>query len=557
MGYGMIVLRVRSLLVLAGTALALVSFLAGQAWALASNNVPLGSPVYQYLDKLAGLGLIRSEVKGIRPYAKAEVARLVMEAEESLPEMEEGEGADFAESLIKRIKDFIPRELRDLENPDEVPTFGYNLLSSANLRYVYLNGEPRNYTRIAKDPGHQSAFGFIGGDLRPDYAPYVLKAGTEGTPLMENTEGVIYRDGSNGYLNWTSELFITDLVSFLFEPNLVATPGSTEVNLQKGYVKVGGGGLELEVGRDANWFGPGYRGALTLTNTARNFDLIKLSSPEPLDVAWVKEYLGLFKYSLIFSRFNETTFAGSYPPGATNSVRLTRQPYFIGIKLDLKPVDWFEMGINFARQEGGPGFSGSTGIFDFIFGGGSTNKSNTIAGVDLRFRIPWLRNTEVYGEFVGEDAASFWPFVESYIAGIYIPRLTDSGKDDLRLEYFWGHQILYSDFKFPFGYTYYNMSPGHSQGGGTQDFLVRYSHWFTPRNNIALEYIYTDRGRQGRVNGQVVEIKNAWRGYWSLPLYREIDITLGYGWENVRNLNLVNGVNRTNQVATITFTYNY
>jgi hypothetical protein len=549
-GYGMMVLRFRFFLVLVGAGLVLAPFLAGQAWALASNNVPLGSPVYQYLDKLAGLGLIRTEVKGIRPYAKAEVARLVLEAEGNLAGMAEGAGSEFAESLIKRLKVYIPREVKAREDPADVPAFGYNLLSSANLRYVYLDGIPRNYTRTAYDPGNQSAFGFIGGNLRPNTQGNVIKAGTEGTPLMENTEGVIYRNGSNGYLSWTSELFVTDMVSVLFEPNLLATPGSTTVNLQKGYLKVGGGGLELEVGRDANWFGPGYRGALTLTNNAQNFDIIKLSSPEPLDVAWVKEYLGLFKYSLLFSRFNETTFSAVKPSQI-------RQPYFVGIKLALKPVDWFEIGINFVRQHGGPGFSGGTSVVDFIFGGGTTNKSNTIAGVDLRFRIPWLRNTEVYGEYVGEDAAKFWPFVESYIAGVYIPRLTDSGKDDLRLEYFWGHQVLYSDFKFPFGYTYFNMSPGHSQGGGTQDFLVRYSHWFTPRNNIGVEYIYTDRGRQGRVKNQVVEIKNGVRGFWSLPLYREIDVNLGYGIEGVNNLNLVNGVNRTNQMASVAFSYNY
>ena len=37
------------------------------AWALASNNIPLDSPVYLYIEKLAGFGLIRSDVKGIRP----------------------------------------------------------------------------------------------------------------------------------------------------------------------------------------------------------------------------------------------------------------------------------------------------------------------------------------------------------------------------------------------------------------------------------------------------------------------------------------------------------
>jgi Capsule assembly protein Wzi len=517
--------------------------LSGQAWALASNNIPLSSPVYQYLDVLTGLGLITSEVKGIRPYAKAEVARLLREAEQHL-ESSDGEETVFAESLIKRLKEYLPREVKAREEPSEIPPFGYNFLSSANLRYVYLDGAPRSYDRIV-------------GDLRPQYSPYLRSAGSEGTPLVTNNEGVMYRQGSNGSLNWSSELFVTDLVSLLFEPNLLITSNSTTLNLQKGYLKLGGGGHELEVGRDANWFGPGYRGALTLTNNARNFDQIKISSPEPLDVAWVKRYLGLFKYSLIFSRFNETTFTGIDPPVTGTTKTITRQPYFMGIKLALKPVQWFEIGINFVRQNGGTGFSGGTSVSDFIFGGGSSNKSNTIAGVDLRFRIPWLRNTEIYGEYAGEDAASFWPFVESYIAGLYIPRLTASGRDDLRLEYYFGHQILYTDYKFPKGYTYYGMTPGHSQGGGSQDLLARYSHWFTPRNNMALEYIYTDRGRQGRIDGQVVEIKNAWRGVWSLPLYRDLDLVLGYGWERVRNLNLVNGVKRSNMLGTVTMNYNY
>lgn len=67
------------------TCFALVMLLAAPhaTWALASNNVPLDSPIYLYLDKLAGFGLITSEVKGLRPYSRAEAARLLLEAEHS------------------------------------------------------------------------------------------------------------------------------------------------------------------------------------------------------------------------------------------------------------------------------------------------------------------------------------------------------------------------------------------------------------------------------------------------------------------------------------------
>lgn len=520
----------------------------GTVFALASNNVPLDSPVYLYIEKLAGFGLLETDVKGLRPYSGAEAARLLMEAEGNLGRLD-ADGKKAAGGYLARLRELVPREAT-LRKGGKPPLFDANPLSSARLRYVYLDGIPRNYTRLAHDPGNQGAFGFIGGNLRPNTAGTVHKNGTEGTPLLENNEGVIYRRGQSTELRWSMEGYVRDKGSLLVEPLFLSTPDGDERSerffLQKGYVKLGGGGAELEAGRDANWFGPGYRGDLTLTNNARNFDAIKLSSPEPVDVAWIKRYLGDLKYALIVSRFDDT---GSGPTH--------RRPWFVGAKLALKPKPWFEVGGNFVRQEGGPGFSGSSTLQDFVFGGGTTNHNNTIAGFDLRFRIPWLRNAELFGEYAGEDSAGFWPFVESYLAGFYIPRLTAAGKDDLRFEYFWGHQDLYSDSKFPAGYTYYGMSPGHSQGGGSQEFFVRYSHWFSVRNNLALEYFHTDRGKAGKVGVQQTEEKNAWRGFWRLPLYGDIDMNLMYGWERVDNLNLVGGVKRTNQVARMDISYRY
>lgn len=518
---------------------------AGSCWGLASNNIPLDSPIYQYLDKLAGLGLIKSEVKGIRPYAKAEAARLLAEAEENLPRLD-GDAAFFAGQLIARLHDLIPREASLRKEPERAPWLDANPLALARLRYVYLDGIPRDYARNAYDPANQSAFGFIGGNLRPQSPAIVHMSGSEGTPLQENNEGINYGRGNNGEFRWDMEGFVKDKVSLLVEPLLLATPDTKRLLLQKGYVKIGSGGLELEAGRDANWFGPGYRGALTLSNNAKNFDLIKLSSPEPLDVAWVKKYLGDFKYAAIFSRFDETGTGANL-----------RRPYFVGIKLALKPKPWFEIGGNFVRQEGGPGFSGSTSVQDLIFGGGYTNKSNTIAGIDLRFRLPWLRDSELYGEYVGEDSALFWPFVESYLAGFYIPRLTASGRDDLRFEYFWGSQLLYTDGKFPHGYTYEGMSPGHSQGGGAQEFFVRYSHWFSVRNNVAVEYLHGDRGKVGKIAPQKTEYRNGIRFFWDLPVRGDIDAEIMYGWERINNLNLVEGDNRSNQLVRFDLRYRY
>src|SRR6185369_5176803 len=319
----------------------------------------------------------------------------------------------------------------------------------------------------------------IGSGLRPKnpYPTPVHQRGSEGTALLENNNGVVYGEGSSGELRWGSEWYLGDRAVGMLEPYLQTNGDDTRIRLNRGYLKLGGGSLELEAGKDENWLGPGYRGNITLTNNAGNFTQVKISSPEPFDL----KYIGAMKYALIVSRFDDTTIDG-----------VERQPWFYAVKLSFKPTENLEVGFNLGRQVGGPGVNNSLGdSLRGLIGGTNADNSNGLAGFEARYRIPWLRNTELYGELSGEDTALFWPIVESYVAGLYVPRLTDDGRNDFRFEFFQGNQILYTHSTFPGGYIYKDMPVGHSQGGATQDFFFRAGHWFSVRNNLALEYIYT------------------------------------------------------------------
>ena len=531
--------------------LALVSlnvFCPGKASALASNNIPLDSPVYLYLEKLASFGLVTSDMKGIRPFSRAETARLVLEAEKRLQGGAAAPDNGLAAALVDELRRFLGREIHLQTEPD-APWFAVKPLSSLRTRYVYLDGAPRSYERPVHDPGGDGVFG-IGAGLRPDSPNAIIQQhGTEGTPLFENNEGIAYRKGSNYEIRFSSEAFFGRGVSLLVEPALLYSEREGDLRgwLNKGYAKAGGQGLELEIGRDVNWLGLGYRGAITLTSNARNFDLIKLSSPEPVAI----RYLGLLKYTLIFSRFDETTVDSQL-----------RQPYFFATKVSLKPTDNLELGLNLGRQVGGPGVNSGLGstLRGFI-GGTNSDNSNSLAGLELRVRFPFLRNAELYGEFSGEDSAAFWPIVESYVAGFYIPRLTAAGRDDLRFEYFLGNRILYANGTFPEGYLYHGMPIGDSQGGAAEEFFVRYCHWFSIRHRLALEYYHTERGNSGRVfvNGeqQAVERKNSYRAFWTVPITGSMDLGFMYGWERVHNVELVGGVARSNQLLKIDLSYLY
>lgn len=536
----------------------LLQITATTCWALSSSNIPLDSPIYSYLEKLGGLGLIKSDVKGIRPFSKAEAARLVLEAEGNLVAADSGQLA-FANELVARVKAIVPREVSLRREPDRKPQFlDHNLISSFRFRYVYLDGVPRSYERPVHDPGDDGVFG-LGSGLRPinPYPSPVQQHGTEGTPLLENNNGVIYRDGSNGELRWAAEAYLSDKVTGLIEPSILIGDDN-RIRMNRGYVKLGGGGIELELGKDENWLGQGCRGTITLTSNAENFTLVKLSSPEPVRLGWLS-WLGDLKYALIASRFDKTYTGG-----------VERQPWFYALKLISKPTNNVEIGFNLGRQVGGPGVKSGTGdTLRGLIGGTSADNSNGLAGFELRYRMPWLRSTELYGEFSGEDTASFWPIVESYVAGLYIPRLTDDGRNDFRFEFFQGNQILYTNGTFPEGYVYKGLPIGHSQGGATQDFFTRYSHWFSVRHILALEYIFTQRGNLGRVtvdssgnfdpNGklQAVERKHAGRVHWRLPIYGDIDAQLTYGYERISNFDLISGADRKNQLFVAEITYRY
>ena len=242
---------------------------------------------------------------------------------------------ELAQEIISRLRHLLPREIDLYTQEDKTPTFDVNLLSDMKFRYVYLQGEPRSYDRLIHDTGNQGLFGF--GHLRPIFVPVLRSGGSEGTPLLENNDGIIYKEDNNVELLADEEFFFTRYASALIEPlalasgiNFGGAGPHEELTLNKGYLKLGGHGLELEVGRDENWFGQGYRGSTILTNNAANLDEIKLSSPEPVDWPWFKRNIGLLKYAWIFSRLAKSG------EGST-----LREPWFVAVKVSVKPAPEF------------------------------------------------------------------------------------------------------------------------------------------------------------------------------------------------------------------------
>jgi hypothetical protein len=106
--------------------------------ALASDSVPLSSPIYDDLDRLAGMGLISTKAKQSRPYSKAEAARMALEAATNFARNDTAAPA-FAMELVARVRLLLARDENSAAEPGS-RLFELSFSSKALNRYVGETG---------------------------------------------------------------------------------------------------------------------------------------------------------------------------------------------------------------------------------------------------------------------------------------------------------------------------------------------------------------------------------------------------------------------------------
>ena len=113
--------------------------------------VALDDPVYQELDTLNGLGLLDDYLSEVRPIARVEAARLVLEAEHNLDDAEEP--APLARSIIKSMRAEFSEEVEWLEqNHEDNPPTMFHPLERVEAQYVYSDGTRRHFALSARIP---------------------------------------------------------------------------------------------------------------------------------------------------------------------------------------------------------------------------------------------------------------------------------------------------------------------------------------------------------------------------------------------------------------------
>lgn len=420
--------------------------------AFVSTNVPLGHWSYDSVDRLIGQGLIDSAMMTTKPVSRFEMARHIAEAAEKAQRLNEQNEIILA--ILDRLKEEFKVELIAL-------------------------GELEGDT--------------VQGFIKPIEDPYIKYVLAENTPDLENQRGDIFRKHSNYRAGFASRMMFYDVAAFYFHPEYVDSSSDSDgdIDLIECYGKLTiptfvGTSLELELGKDSLWWGPGYEGSMLMSNNAEPFKMVKLSTPNPIQLPWIFRHFGPFKAVWFLTKLEED--------------RTIAEPKLTGLRLNFKPHPALEVGFSRAIMFGGSGMP-HVGLRDYLAiwrPGPEQEQNNQLAGFDVCVLLPLgdkmpMKSVKFYGDFAGEDEAGWIPSKWGELLGMQLNDVLRTGRTDLRVEYADNHvsddpNVFYTHSLYQPGYTYKDRIIGHHMGTDARDILIRLTHYLTEDVILGLEF---------------------------------------------------------------------
>lgn len=464
-----------------------------------SPLLPLDHWAYAALDRLSGRGLIDSYLSGSRPLTRAEAARLVGEATgaaaQSIPS-----SADQRQLQLLSAEFAFELAAKGTETPLYLKPF-----RALGLRYAVRDGSPSQVTGLT---------------ATRQWSLDVNNFGEE----LNDSENLVLTTSGDARLGW---------LLFEWRPRFEPIDGDDtflDSSLPEGRAALQLGAIEVSAGRQALWWGQGRHGSLLLTNNARPLEMLRLTNPQPALLPWIFSALGPIRFDLFWSRLEKA--------------RVVPEPYLAGLRLNLKPLPWFEFGAARTVMFGGKGRPKlDSEDFITILGGknlsGGADTSNSLAAIDGRLRLPFLFGAELYGEFGGEDEASHFFSKPAWLAGLSLTRLEPSGSLLLRAERadFTAHSTWYRHSVYRSGYTYRGKLLGHHVGGGGDDLLVAAELRLPANLELVLAWDAENRG----IDQPVREEHRQWSlsGVWRAGSHYSLHAF--YAWDEIENRSFVAG----------------
>lgn len=426
-----------------------------------SVNIPVGSSIYRDLEMLEVKGLIKSGVLATKPFARLEAVRLIKEAEENWNRLSFSQKTKLysAEQIVRRLR-------REFDN---------ELIQNAPRSYIRFNYPYIKTLYSDRDAPHFS---------------------------NENNNGDLFEKGANLRAGFALSAGLFNIFSFYLNPEYRLVSDGSKERVLYCYFNLDIKGVEIVIGRDSMWWGSGYHGDLLLTNNTKPFDMIRISSTHPFSLPYFLGYLGLLKPTIFLTKLEKS--------------RDFFDVNLLGIRLDMKPSERFQIGISRVVMYGGKGrpslnFNDWVNYFfekDGAEPGYSPKNVNQIASIDASYlyineldSIPFS-SIKVYTEWGAEDSDGIKNPLKGWanIYGVFFDEPLWLRLTDLRIE--WANTartskygpLWYKHYVFKSGYTYHGNVIGHHIGSDAQDIFLRLQHYMDSEIMIGIE---TDMERTG------------------------------------------------------------
>ncbi|MGH9580872.1 MAG: capsule assembly Wzi family protein, partial [Terriglobales bacterium] len=259
---------------------------------IGSPYVPLDTWIYPAFDRLAAMGYVQTTFAGLRPWTRVECARLVEETEELLRggEAEPAEAYELQRALQKEFEDELQVRRGERNRYLRVESiygrftgiFGTPLADSYHFGQTVINDFGRPFSE-----GANVSTGFSLRGAAGRFAFYVrgeYQRSPQPPPLSEAVRQAIA---------------VTDEIL----PSEVADPtGTNTFRLLDTYASVTLKNMQISVGKQSLWWGPGTSNALIFSNNAEPIYMVRIARVEPFKLPSFLGVLGPAKTEFFFGK---------------------------------------------------------------------------------------------------------------------------------------------------------------------------------------------------------------------------------------------------------------